>query len=141
MTLSILNSFEKETGLFQKLRVVAIGDIAFDRTFLCRKGDKDHAVHESDEETFDVEPNGADLGTVGSSANTCWLANTLGAYSTLITVIGDDSEGNAVTKWLSDHSIASRVLEIPRLQTITRFRSFVYHEQSQTYISKFRMYK
>ena len=142
MSLSILHRLFENKSLFAGKRVLVIGDIALDRTFTCRESVKAfHATHAGNEPIFDVEKNGDDFGTVGSANNICLFVNSFDAESELVCVIGKDEEGMQVKEALARSGIKRKLIELEKVQTITRYRFFVYCETDGRYDLKFRVDK
>src|ERR1700752_1955557 len=126
----------------RKPHVVAFGDIALDRTLLCRKSppSRGHASH-AGEEIFDIDPNGDDYGVVGNVNNTCLLALSFGADTFLLTAVGPDAEGLLVREYLTTAGVPHQLIKLDRMQTITRLRFFIFNETRGKFELRFRMDK
>lgn len=141
MSLSILNSLAKDSQLFKNKKIVVIGDIALDRTFLCKKAPKDsHATH-GNENILDVEQGKDDFGTVGAANCTSRFCKSFQSNSLLISVIGKDNEGERVKEILKSQKTKHKFLSIDNFQTVTKFRFFELNEHGGGYTLLYRIDK
>jgi len=135
MSLAVLNELQNNHWMFQGIKIIALGDIALDRTFLCTKPRVEHATHGS-ETIVDVERD--DLGSVGSVNCTSEFCVNMGADSLLISIIGHDEEGKIVQDVLAKNGIRNQLLEIEGIQTVTKIRFFLYDKNQGGYTLSFR---
>jgi bifunctional ADP-heptose synthase (sugar kinase/adenylyltransferase) len=141
MPLSVVENLAANPSLFAARKVLVVGDIAFDRTFLCRKArEGEHARH-ADETIFNVVERGDDFGAVGASNNTCVFCTSLGADSLLFTLTGADPEGDRVAEVFAVTRTAVRQLRVQGIQTVTRLRFFTLREGSNRFEMLFRVDK
>lgn len=136
----VLEDIRKCPAKFESLTVVVIGDIAFDRTFLCKRAPQGAHAYHAAEAIFDIEaqPNGDDFGAVGSANNTALFCRSFGVKVYLFTAIGPDDEGSRVLQLLSKDD---ECLILTAMQTVTRMRFFVYNTSDDSYQFKYRMDK
>lgn len=78
---------------FSNLTAVVIGDLAFDHSYRCKASQPGFGARHSNEEMFDIEPDGDDGGTVGGVCNTMMFLRALGVAVSLLTCVGSDLEG------------------------------------------------
>src|SRR5205085_1120515 len=123
-------------SIFKGKKIVIIGDIALDRTFLCHLSPPGlHATH-GGETIFDIVSD--DFGTVGSANCTSFFCNSMEANSVLLTVIGNDQEGARVKEVLKLEGINAEYLELDGIQTVTKFRFFEFSDDTGVYKMRFR---
>ena len=136
----VLQDIKKCPTKFESHTVVVVGDIAFDRTFRCKRAPETAHAHHGAEEIFDIEPqpDGDDFGAVGSANNTAFFCRSFSARVNLFTAIGPDDEGTRVSQLLSKDD---EFLTLTSMQTVTRMRFFVYNSSDESYILKYRMDK
>ncbi len=141
MSLSVFNQLQENSDLFAGKKVVVIGDVALDKTFLCTSSRPyAHTVH-SNETILDVEPTGDDFGTVGAANNSCIFYKELGVSPVLVSAVGDDVEGKRVSEILHSQGTPKHILEVNGLQTPTKYRFFEHDDGSLKYKLKFRIDK
>ncbi len=138
MTLSILNQLRDAPSFFadKGIKIVAIGDIALDRTFLCHTPAPGSHNIGAGEEIFDIERD--NHGSVGSANCTVLFCKSLGTRSLLVTMIGDDDEGNQVQQLLMRDGIENRCLVLSGVQTVTKWRFLLQNGPSGDYEFRFR---
>lgn len=135
MSLAVLNEFQNNPLAYRNIKIIALGDIAFDRTFLCRTPRFAHATHGT--ETL-VEVEEDDAGSVGSVNCTAQFCVSMGADSLLISIIGQDREGKLVREILAKKEIRHTLLEFEEIQTVTKLRFFTFDKNRGGYILSFR---
>jgi bifunctional ADP-heptose synthase (sugar kinase/adenylyltransferase) len=141
MSLSVLNALKQDPEYLARMRMLAVGDVAFDRTFRCRTAPSDaHATH-GGEINYDIDPNGDDYGRVGGPNNGCLFATSFGAHAALVSAVGDDEEGDRVRGILAKQKIDHKCFVLDGVQTVSRLRFFLYNENDQTYRLTYRMNK
>ena len=139
MDFSLLEKLHKNPDLFAGLSIVAVGDIALDRSFFCRDAAPGfHATH-AQETIYDIETD--DSGMIGSVGNTVYFARSLGVETHLFTLVGQDDEGDRVRKILEDDGIPHTLLQLAGVQTVSRYRFFVYDAAQRGYSFRYRMDK
>jgi bifunctional ADP-heptose synthase (sugar kinase/adenylyltransferase) len=127
--------------MFGGKKILVVGDIALDRTFLCtRAREGEHARH-AGETIFNVVRGGDDFGAIGASNNTCVFCRTMHAESQLVTLTGTDPEGDRVAEILAQDNINVRQLRIDGVQTVTRLRFFVLDPTANRYEMLYRVDK
>lgn len=139
MNLTLFEQLIGHPGLFSRLSIAVVGDVALDRSFFCKASVPGyHAVHGS-ETIFDVERD--DYGELGSAGNTCHLARSLGVQAHLFSMVGDDPEGVRVREILSRDGTPHTLLELPGTRTVARYRVLFRDERRGAYDLRFRMDK
>jgi len=125
MNSSVADEFLKDPTIFHGKKLLVVGDIALDRTFLCDRAPAGrHAVH-AGESIVDVRPRGDDCGMIGAAYNACLLSAAVGAESFLTTVTGDDPEADRVSELIAAAGTRAKQVRLPGVQTVTRLRFFV----------------
>ena len=128
MSLAIVNRLCQSGEYFKDVRILALGDVALDRTFFCKDPTPGvHAIHGS-ERAFDIEPTGDDFGEPGSIHNTFSLARSLGASCQIVTAIGNDAEGEKLVERFKEKESDPHLVRFEGIQTVTRYRFFVWNE-------------
>jgi bifunctional ADP-heptose synthase (sugar kinase/adenylyltransferase) len=122
---SVADDFLRSPAIFHGKRILVVGDIAMDRTFLCDSAPPGrHAVH-AGESILDVRPHGDDFGSIGAAFNACILSKAVGADSVLVTTTGDDPEAERVAHVFHETATRVRQIRLSGIQTVTRLRFFV----------------
>jgi bifunctional ADP-heptose synthase (sugar kinase/adenylyltransferase) len=141
MSLSVLNRLRDDPHFFKGKKILAVGDIALDRSFLCREAPRGvHATH-AGETNYDIETRGDDYGRVGATNNVCLFCISCECDTALLTAIGSDNEGARVKELLTQHGVTSKCLKLDGIDTVTRLRFFVFNENERAYELKYRMNK
>lgn len=136
---NMIAKLKQEHAALDAKKVTVIGDIAFDRTFLCHVPSPGfHATH-GRETIFDADED--DRGSVGSANTTCLFHSSFGVRTVLLTTIGDDDEGKRVEEIVNAQRSSSRLMTISGSNTISRYRFFVKNETAGSYDLKFRIDK
>ncbi len=137
----ILDLLLENERLFEGKKILAVGDIALDRTFRCTPAPPGtHAIHGS-EGIYDIFNGGDDFGAIGASYNTLAFCRSLDVRSTLVSVAGTDPEGDRVEQILRDAGQRFLLLRLPDTQTVARIRFFVLDRRANRFELLYRFDK
>jgi len=137
----ILDRLLENERLFERMKILVIGDVALDRTFRCSMAEAGtHATH-GGETIYDILDGGDDYGTVGASNNSLVFSRSLSVRTALVAAVGSDPEGDRVEQVLQEAGEHLLLLRLDGIRTVTRLRYLIWNPRSKRHEFLFRFDK